>query len=620
MSRRVWTKDASNVRNGPEWLSGHMRSWENQFERRKDMTDAKAIARTGKSGKPRSGLASFVRRTGPALLTVAMLVLITACASSKAGMSSPELPARHWLDEAPGIPIENKEKYDAAIPNLYNPDKKFGFEDCVYLTIQQSPSLVNSAVDIEIKRLDQTTAVWKYIPEPHMTVQVSQNLTNFNKDAHDVPGEYGRTQFEIGFYAQFPNPVATYFEIKAQAMLTGIAISTHRKAVGEAIYKIAEAYLRLQAQQHVLQAQRSLIPVARELTEYWKQVESVEGNQGSAVSLAQQHEREAELGLEKAETEELMQRTNLKVLAGLDPYQQFQVDASNASEILKGFDGHALRWDERWAESEDSLLLRTQIKLADYKIMLAWAEYVPNMTISVNMNPPRGQAQPESGTADQFLHLTFDFPLIDWGRRYRGVQSARMVKAQAFHSMAEKRFDYQNKWIMAEQNVSLALTNLKLAHNRYKTAQMQYDEARISFENGLETLPNVANRQEAMVQAQLNYINTELDYRLAQLEWMHVSGLLQKRFLGLPDRELDKLVGGSTMASAGVPGAQPPLAPEDEKVFPAQPVKEDRRPIGRPSQLELGKLPELNDSAKPQAAAAGTDTADLNTVPTLAGK
>ena len=149
---------------------------------------------------------------------------------------------------------------------------------------------------------------------------------------------------------------------------------------------------------------------------------------------------------------------------------------------------------------------------------------------------------------------------------------------------------------------------------------MQYDEARISFENGLETLPNVANRQEAMVQAQLNYINTELDYRLAQLEWMHVSGLLQKRFLGLPDRELDKLVGGSTMASAGVPGAQPPLAPEDEKVFPAQPVKEDRRPIGRPSQLELGKLPELNDSAKPQASAAGTDTADLNTVPTLAGK
>ena len=574
-----------------------------------DVTDATATAAGGRRGKARSGL---VRGATAALIVIAMLVLATACASSKAGMASPELPARHWLDEAPGIPIEHKDKYDAAVPNLYNPDKKFSFEDCVYLTIQQSPSLVNSAVDIEIKRLDQTTAAWKYVPEPHMTVTVSQNLTAFNSDAHDVPDNYGRTQYEIGFYAQFPNPLATYFEIRAQNMLTGIAISTHRKAVGEAIYKIAEAYLRLQAQQHVLAAQRSLVPVARELTEYWKQVEAVEGNQGAAVSLAQQHEREAELGLEKAETEELMQRTNLKVLAGLDPYQQFQVDASNAEDVLQGFDGHALRWDERWAESEDSLLLRTQIKLADYKIMLAWAEYVPNMTISVNMNPPRGQSQPESGTADQFLHLSFDFPLIDWGRRYRGVQSARMVKAQAFHSMAEKRFNYQSKWIHTEQNVSLAMTNLKLAHNRYKTAEMQYDEARIAFENGLETLPNVATRQENMVQAQLNYIRTELDYRLAQLEWMYVSGILQKRFLGLPDRDLDKLVGGSTLASPGVPAVTNPVVPEDEHVFPVAGRSEDRRPIGRARKADIGNLPELHDSA----AAGGAE--DLKAVPTTA--
>lgn len=574
------------------------------------MTDATATAVAGRQEQTRSRLTSLVTA---ALVIAFMLALATACASSKAGMASPELPARHWLDEAPGIPIEHKDKYEAAVPNLYNPDKKFSFEDCVYLTIQQSPALVSSAVDIEIKRLDQTTAVWKYLPEPHMTVTVSQNLTNYNNNAHDKPDNYGQTQYEIGFYAQFPNPLATHFEIKAQNMLTGIAISTHRKAVGEAIYKIAQAYLRLQAQQHVLAAQRSLVPVARELTEYWKQVEAVEGNQGAAVSLAQQHEREAELGLEKAETEELMQRTSLKVLAGLDPYQQFQVDASNAEDVLQGFNGHALHWDERWAESEDSLLLRTQIKLADYKIMLAWAEFVPNMTISMNMNPPRGQSQPDSGTSDQFLHLTFDFPLIDWGRRYRGVQSARMVKAQAFHSMAEKRFNYQSTWIQTEQNVSLAMTNLKLAHNRYKTAQMQYDEARIAFENGLETLPNVATRQENMVQAQLNYIRTELEYRLAQLEWMYVSGVLQKRFLGLPDRDLDKLVGGSSLASPGVPAATTPVAPEDEHVFPSAKT-EDRRPIGRARKADLGELPDLNAPAAGQTGEAE----DLKAVPTTA--
>ncbi len=484
----------------------------------------------------------------PAAAALAVLILAggAGCASKKADMKSPELPARHWLDEAPGIPIENKDKYDAAVPNLYVPGKKFSFEDCVYLTIQQSPRLVGSAVEIELKRLDQTSAVWRYLPEPHMVLTVSQNLTNLNEDSPDTPGEYGRTQFEVGFYADFPNPVATYFDTKAQTMLLGIAISTHRKAVGEAIYRIAEAYLRLQAQQEVLKAQKTLLPLAKELTDYWRNVEQVEGKQGSSVSLSQQHERENELGLEKAEMEEVMERTSLKILAGLDPHQAFQVDLSHADEILQGFDGRRLSWEERWAETEDYLLLRTQIKLADYNIMLAWAQYVPNMSIAVNMTPPRGQAQPDSGTPDQFLHLSFDFPLLDWGRRYRGVQSARMTKAQAFHSLSEKRFNYQNDWLQAEQQVALAHTNLKLAENALKTARMQYDEARIGFENGLEQLPVVGARQEELVKAQIAQIRTELDWRLAQLRWMRVAGLLQKRFLGLPDRELDKLVGGRT--------------------------------------------------------------------------
>ena len=141
------------------------------------------------------------------LICLAMAGLLmggSGCASNKADRSAPELPARHWLDDAPGIPIENKAKYDAAVPDLYKPNKKFGYEDCVYLTIQQSPALVNSAVDIEIKRVAQTSAAWKYLPEPHMTLTVSQNLTMKNMDTRDTEGEYGKTQIEVGFYAPFP--------------------------------------------------------------------------------------------------------------------------------------------------------------------------------------------------------------------------------------------------------------------------------------------------------------------------------------------------------------------------------------------------------------------------------
>ena len=97
----------------------------------------------------------------PLLLVAALLA--GAC-SNKAGLKSPELPAKHWLEEAPGVPVENKAKLEAAVPNLYDPKKVFSFEDCVFLTIQQSPALVNSAVNIEIKRLARRTPCGNICP------------------------------------------------------------------------------------------------------------------------------------------------------------------------------------------------------------------------------------------------------------------------------------------------------------------------------------------------------------------------------------------------------------------------------------------------------------------------
>ncbi len=496
------------------------------------------IIRTrGALAGPCRGAAGALRRAVPLLLAAAVL-LTGACASNKAGLKSPELPARHWLDEAPGVPVENKGKLEAAIPNLYDPSKNFGFEDCVFLTIQQSPLLVNSAVDLEIKRVALTNAVWKYLPEPRMTLTVSNNLTRYNMDTHDTPGDYGRTKLRAGFYAAFPNPVATYFEHQVQKALVNVAISTHRKAVGEVIYKIAQSYLKLEAQRRILAVEKELLPLGKTLVAYWQQVEVVEGRQGVALDVANQRQRERELTVEKTNMEEVMQRTQLKIIAGVEPQQRLTVDAESANGILAGFDGHALKWEDRWSCTEDDLLLRAQVKLGDFNIMVAWAQYVPDMTLQINNYPPAGQYQPPSGQEDTFLHLNFDFPLIDWGRRYRDVQTARMRKAQAFHEMARKRTEYSNKWLQAEQRVALAETQLKLEKTRLDTAEMQYKEARISFDEGTAELPDMVSRQEAATNARIAYIQAELDYRLAQLEWMYLANLLQERFLGLPAKEI----------------------------------------------------------------------------------
>ncbi|MDE5878799.1 MAG: TolC family protein [Desulfovibrio sp.] len=484
-----------------------------------------------------------VRRAAPlrraaGLLLVCVLLFASACASNKAGLKSPELPARHWLEETPGVPVENRSKLEAAVPNLYDASKQFTFEDCVFLTIQQSPLLVNSAVDLEIKRVALTNAVWKYLPEPRMTLTLTNNLTRHNMDTYDTPGDYGRTKLRPSFHAAFPNPVATYFEHQVQRALLNMAISTHRKAVGEVIYKIAQSYLKLEAQRRILGAQKELLPLGKNLVAYWQQVEVVEGRQGVALNVATQHQRERELTVEKTNMQEVMERTQLKIIAGVEPQQRLNVDAESARNILEGFNGHALRWEDRWSATEDDLLLRAQVKLGDFNIMVAWAAYVPDMTIRINNDPPAGQYQPPRGEEDTFFHLDFDFPLIDWGRRYLDVQTARMRKAQAFHEMARKRTEYSNKWLQAEQRVALAETELKLQKTRLDTAEMQYKEARIAFEEGTVELPDMVQSQEAAANARIAHIQAELEYKLAQLEWMQLANVLQERFLGLPAKEI----------------------------------------------------------------------------------
>ena len=70
------------------------------------------------------------------------------------------------------------------------------------------------------------------------------------------------------------------------------------------------------------------------------------------------------------------------------------------------------------------------------------------------------------------------------------------------------------------------------------------DPAQCVFEGPLEAVLDAARakgldaRSIHMVQARIAYINAELDYKLAQLDWMELSNVLPQRFLGLPAKEV----------------------------------------------------------------------------------
>jgi outer membrane protein TolC len=251
-----------------------------------------------------------------------------------------------------------------------------------------------------------------------------------------------------------------------------------------------------------------------------------------------------------------MIQMRLKTLIGLSSDQPLETDSRDSAAIFQSFDGRKLYWEDRWTLSEEYLSAKMGILLQDFNIMLAWAQYMPRMTFDLNTYPPAGQAQPTSGREDFFLHFGFNFTLLDWGRRYRGVQTARMEKALAFQSLAENRTKYENSWAQRRQEYEMAITNWELARGSLRSAELEQQKSAIEFAGGTQPLPLLSARREAVIRASVSLIEAELAVRQARLRWMQLAGVLEERFMDVPSRSLPHRVDGTTSngASANTPG------------------------------------------------------------------
>ncbi len=496
-----------------------------------------------------------------ALLALLGVSSLPGC-SSKAGIDSPQMPPRHWLEDAPGVPVENQEKLDASVESLYSPDKVFDFDECVFLSIQQSPLLVKSAVNIEIKRLAVQDSLFKYLPEPSITFIVTSNITQFNHNIREpsspvyteinglpyayeqkgnllTPEKYGQLSWDVSYSAPFPNPVATFLEHKTQKLLVNIAIATHRKAVSEVIENLAGYFLQVNAQDRIIEMQKELIPFLQKEIDYLEKLDSIDGGQGTFLTQARGRLRQAELAIEQSTMQRTIFNTRLKMTAGVDPQQPLQINAADIKGLLDYLPKTAT-WEERWPQTEDSNLLDKQIELSDYNILLAWAQYIPNFSMNASKTPPEGMYTPRGGTDDWYFNLSFSFPLIDWGRRHRGVQKARMEKAQEFNERARKRTMYSNEWLQAEQNIALAETEVKIAQNELNLTEARLTEAQINYDNGLTNITNLTSAQAGKANARIRLVSTQVRCDAARLKLLALSGVLQERYLGLPGHEKEK--------------------------------------------------------------------------------
>lgn len=224
-----------------------------------------------------------------------------------------------------------------------------------------------------------------------------------------------------------------------------------------------------------------------------------------------------------------LSRMNLCRICGLDMDQPIEVeddmdDKEQSAETIAngGLAGQAadnlVQQAERNRKELQALNLKN--KIYDEKIKLARAEYLPKLALM------GGYMASNPSVFNSFEHrlkgmwnvgVTLNVPILTWGDRSYKVKAA---KAEA----CMHRYETEEVKEKIELQVNQCLQKLQESLERYQTTLRSVDEAEenlryanLGMKEGVVTLSNVMEAQTAWLKAKSEWVNAQVDVRLANL-------------------------------------------------------------------------------------------------------
>lgn len=224
-----------------------------------------------------------------------------------------------------------------------------------------------------------------------------------------------------------------------------------------------------------------------------------------------------------------LSRMNLCRICGLDMNQPIEVedDIDHKAQSAEAI-GNAGLADQtadnlvQQAESNRKELqaLYLKNKIYDEKIKLARAEYLPKLALM------GGYMASNPSVFNSFEHrlkgmwnvgVTLNVPILTWGDRSYKVKAA---KAEA----CMHRYETEEVKEKIELQVNQCLQKLQESLERYQTTLRSVDEAEenlryanLGMKEGVVTLSNVMEAQTAWLKAKSEWVNAQVDVRLANL-------------------------------------------------------------------------------------------------------
>ena len=224
-----------------------------------------------------------------------------------------------------------------------------------------------------------------------------------------------------------------------------------------------------------------------------------------------------------------LSRMNLCRICGLDMNQPIEVedDIDHKAQSAEAI-GNAGLADQtadnlvQQAESNRKELqaLYLKNKIYDEKIKLARAEYLPKLALMggyMASNPSVFNSFEHRLKGMWNIGVTLNVPILTWGDRSYKVKAA---KAEA----CMHRYETEEVKEKIELQVNQCLQKLQESLERYQTTLRSVDEAEenlryanLGMKEGVVTLSNVMEAQTAWLKAKSEWVNAQVDVRLANL-------------------------------------------------------------------------------------------------------
>ncbi len=206
------------------------------------------------------------------------------------------------------------------------------------MALQQSPYLIKTSVEIDIKRMDETDSRFTVFPPP-MTFRSYYYV--------DRPNQFGLNPkpYSISFTMESYNPVGSYFTLQAQKMATQMAIFAHMQLINDGLGRIGKWFLNLDALKRMTALQEDLVKLSRENVTYAENRVSIGTGTSLELKVATQEFQAAKSEKDRLETTRKRNLSSLKTFLGLKAEQSVEFDLREARrQVLGNFDPPPSPW------------------------------------------------------------------------------------------------------------------------------------------------------------------------------------------------------------------------------------------------------------------------------------